>query len=427
LYSYAIAERIGDGIRKSIRRCQEHFDEGLGCDTDKVLELVREGGVKPKIFDNNLEFDTIADERIPVGNPSWSILNQSAEYNLLDVAKDIVLQGINSTLNNPNSGKERVIWTPVVKFKKLTVIDRREIETYRAAHRLFDNTVKSPTERPLSIAVFGPPGSGKSFVVKQLVESVSSDEKIDTKSCNLAQFSDSKKLEDFIEDIKKTIKADRIPLVFFDEFDSDMNGNELGWLKYFLPYMEDWDCKPPSEKGNPIFVFAGGTSHNYLDFTREDSSISEQKRADFIMKKGPDFVSRLRGHINVLGPNPVNEYDQSYVIRRALLLRYLLLDRLYKKKELEQLKSENKKIENEPIKNNVSSAIVTAMLKVSSFKHGSRSMRAIINMCDNDDTAQNTLFVAAIPPVSQLNMHVDAKEFIELLEDAKKSPRLAEE
>jgi hypothetical protein len=181
--------------------------------------------------------------------------------------------------------------------------------------------------------------------------------------------------------------------------------------------MEDWDYKPSSNKGNPIFVFAGGTSHTYRDFTREEPSISEQKRADFVIKKGPDFVSRLRGHINVLGPNPVDEYDQSYVIRRAILLRHLLLERLY-----------NEHLEEEDIKAKISPEIVTAMLKVSSFKHGSRSMRAIISMCDKPEgSEQNTLYVAAIPPVSQLNMHVDAKEFIELLEDAKKSSRLAEE
>ena len=44
---------------------------------------------------------------------------------------------------------------------------------------------------------------------------------------------------------------------------------------------------------------------------------------DFKSAKGPDFVSRLKGYINVLGPNPVKgSYgDPYFIIRRAILLR----------------------------------------------------------------------------------------------------------
>ena len=43
----------------------------------------------------------------------------------------------------------------------------------------------------------------------------------------------------------------------------------------------------------------------------------------FKSAKGPDFVSRLKGFINVLGPNPVEgrSGDPYFIIRRAILLR----------------------------------------------------------------------------------------------------------
>ena len=64
----------------------------------------------------------------------------------------------------------------------------------------------------------------------------------------------------------------KIPLVFFDEFDSAFKG-KLGWLKYFLAPMQDGvfrlgDSVHPI--GKAIFVLAGGTSSTYRQFCGED-------------------------------------------------------------------------------------------------------------------------------------------------------------
>ena len=40
--------------------------------------------------------------------------------------------------------------------------------------------------------------------------------------------------------------------------------------------------------------------------------------------KKPDFLSRLRGYVNVHGPNQLGGSDAAYVLRRAFLLRSLL-------------------------------------------------------------------------------------------------------
>lgn len=161
--------------------------------------------------------------------------------------------------------------------------------------------------------------------------------------------------------------------------------------------------------GNIIFVFAGGTSRNYLDFTREDTSLNEQMRANFVMAKGPDFVSRLRGHINILGPNPVDEYDDAYVIRRSLLLRHIL-------------RSHFKSQSGDNIHDKISDELVRVMLSVSRYKHGARSIKSIINMLIKlGGNSEGKYVVSSLPTLPQLNMHVDGKEFIDLLSKIRRS------
>jgi hypothetical protein len=48
--------------------------------------------------------------------------------------------------------------------------------------------------------------------------------------------------------------------------------------------------------GRAIFVFAGRTAENFDDFK---TRVSKEKGA-----KGPDFISRLKAHLNIL---PINE------------------------------------------------------------------------------------------------------------------------
>ncbi len=60
--------------------------------------------------------------------------------------------------------------------------------------------------------------------------------------------------------------------------------------------------------GRAIFVFAGGTCSTIEEF--ESSS-----REMFKDAKGPDFLSRLRGYINILGANPpLDDSKETYSI-----------------------------------------------------------------------------------------------------------------
>ena len=84
------------------------------------------------------------------------------EANLTDVAETIVLLGSAAIAKFP-----RAIFGPV------SWVDPREVEAYRHVAALVGEYLKRETaNRPLSFAVFGPPGSGKSFGVKRVAETL---------------------------------------------------------------------------------------------------------------------------------------------------------------------------------------------------------------------------------------------------------------
>ena len=190
-----------------------------------------------------------------------------------------------------------------------------------------------------------------------------------------------------------TEKVDKeIPVIFFDEFDSTLKEEPLGWLKYFLSIMEDGD---PIKKA--VYVFAGGTSESFEAFSLADRSRNDPDWIKFAQSKGPDFISRLVGHINVMGVNPSHPDDNLYVIRRAIILRYLLA-------------AKQNLVDNDEAK--IDENMINAFLHVPEYIHGARSMRILIDLCY--DNLTEWVSMSKMPPIHQLNMHVDGKAFVGL-------------
>ncbi len=80
---------------------------------------------------------------------------------LLAKAVETVISGIPATLGS----------VPSASYGKFYTVDRDEIESINEIRRLIQEYRHSPGDkRPLSIAVFGAPGSGKSFSIKQLAK-----------------------------------------------------------------------------------------------------------------------------------------------------------------------------------------------------------------------------------------------------------------
>jgi hypothetical protein len=322
----------------------------------------------------------------PVQRGFWTILEDRYTDSLEAIARQIVQSGFDKALRE----------VPIGRFGGLVTVDRREIEALHSIQSLIFEYCRYTQKKPLSVAVFGPPGSGKSFGVEQVAKSILSE--ISVLTFNLSQFAQPEDLYDALHLVRDVGLSGKIPLVFWDEFDTTLNGQNLGWLRYLLAPMQDGSFQEGQlvhPIGRCIFVFAGGTSHCMDDFGSQLTD--EQKRA----AKLPDFVSRLKGFLNVLGPNPQESTsrDPFYILRRAILLRSILE------------RNASQVIHNKLA--NIDLGILRAFLNTRNYKHGVRSMESIIGM--STLAGKSAYERSSLPSEDQLNLHVDARDFLALV------------
>lgn len=304
----------------------------------------------------------------------------SGRAHVLQRAMQIVEQG-DKELNS----------VPMARYGKYRTVDKQEIERLNELRRLMiDYRDNDKDVRPLSLAVFGPPGSGKSFAIKQLTEHVFAD-KPPILEFNLSQFSLASPdlLMHVFHQVRDASIKGAIPLVFWDEFDAESNG----WLKYFLTAMQDASFRSEGINhplGKAIFVFAGGTCKTMKEFEQKSPGEDEE---NFRLAKGPDFVSRLRGYLNIKGPNPpeTDSEDLTYLIRRALLIRT----------KIEELHGNI--INSHTGVARISEPVTHALLNAGKYTHGARSLESILSM----SRPETDIFtVSSLPSQSLLTLHV---------------------
>jgi hypothetical protein len=390
------------GIRKGLRVARYLLEIGFGTSPENLSYPVG------KLFSEEAHTDYFVDIKIPssgedsLGQPigalrdGWSAVTDVNPLLLEDAAYEIVRAG--------NTALMRKI--PLGIFGALKTADRIEIESYQSIRNLIQEYLNnSAAAQPISIAVFGRPGSGKSFGVSEVARTVGKN-RIQNITFNVAQFTSVEDLVNALQEVRDIAIKGKVPLVFFDEFDATF-GSELGWLKYFLAPMQDGEFRDGARVhpiGKAIFVFAGGTAFTFQEFCGEDINDQEKRKGFeeiFAQAKGTDFVSRLRGYVNILGPNPQSEADNFCMIRRALLLR-LMLER--KAKHL---------IDESTGRAYIDQGVLSAMIKTSCYHHGARSMQAILEM--SLLSGRKAFEPAALPSPEQLAMHVEADEFLKLV------------
>jgi hypothetical protein len=154
---------------------------------------------------------------------------------------------------------------PHAQFGKFITAERIEIELLRgirARMRTYREVAKAG-EKPLSIGVFGPPGAGKSFAVREIAQEIFG--KNAWLEFNLSQFEDRADLNGALQLVRDKVLEGVIPVAFWDEFDS----HEFAWLKYLLAPMQDGrfqDGQIRYAVGGSVFIFAGGTSRSFSEF-----------------------------------------------------------------------------------------------------------------------------------------------------------------
>ena len=374
----------GYGVRGATAR-----DVKLEFPLRAVLQAMEEGSSKLPFSSVNVRLPGLIRKGGSVSGIErpWTILDESYPGGALAKALETVSLGVEQALKN----------VPIGKFGKLATVDRQEIESLRTIGALVSEyaDLDSP-KRPLSIAVFGPPGSGKSFGIKQLATSLRPGE-IEVLEFNMSQFQTTAELIAAFHQVRDVGLSHKLPLVFWDEFDSSLGETPFAWLRHFLAPMQDGrfqegDLAHPI--GRAIFVFAGGTSHRYQDFGQ---SKDEKEQKKFRELKVPDFTSRLKGFLNVLGPNPNHSEgrDPFFVLRRAILLRSMLND------VPGIMKGKTPQID---------AGVLNAFLTTREYRHGARSMESVI--AASRLSGKNKFERSSLPPEDQLELHVDAKDFI---------------
>lgn len=287
-----------------------------------------------------------------------------------------------------------------MKIGKLYLMDRREVEDYLAIRDAFQHYVDGKSTKPLNIAVFGSPGAGKSFGVKEVAAFMADRNghfNKNTSAFNVSQFTGLSDLVTALHNVRSASLQGSIPVVFMDEFDSAYEGRSFGWLKFFLAPMQDGeftDRGTTYKLGRCVLVFAGGVNRSFEELN------GRLRNPSFVEAKGPDFISRLRAHLNIRGINkPEDEVDQGrYILRRSIMLRWMICQRL--------------KLKNDELPDFLMDpAVADAFCRVERFKHGARSVEAILDMCDL--RPGHPFSPSDLPAKAQLEMHLDASKFLD--------------
>ena len=240
----------------------------------------------------------------------------------------------------------------------------------------------------LSVSIFGGPGSGKSFVAKQLTHMVDPVGKtFQELQFNISQLGDPVRLLGALQQTQTISLQGKIPFVLWDEFDTSLQGETAGWLPYFLMPMQDakfLDGTAERDLGKCIFIFIGGTFNNEKDFKKWALDTDEGRKA-----KGPDFHSRLGSYLTVpsidLRLPPEEAFTKSDVatLNRAIIIRNCL-----KKQERVKTIAQD----------------VLAYLLLIPLVHGARSLQRIITASDLKRTSTFQAF--HIAPLAVLELHV---------------------
>ena len=271
-------------------RRKDELEDAEQIESKSASAIRRQIGWKPDEF------------RRVSGQPIESL----GEDMLLTTACEIIQDGMQNALSKYSHlvvGQHWVVGAP-------------EIESVNALHSLIQ-TYSSPANRttgPLSIADFGLPGSGKSWIMQQIVRS-SSEIAPRFFTINLSQCKSVEDVLPFLRSSRVEIDETQFAVYFFDEFDGPLDKQQFGWLKYFLAPMENGNLPRGNQSfqfGQSLFVFVGGNHWSFTDF--EKSASSKAGRS----VKAPDFISRLHGHIDIPDLLVGDESDSLAMIHRAI-------------------------------------------------------------------------------------------------------------
>ena len=226
-------ERVKEGVRKGFCAMRRMWQLGLGEDIDHLDYPYKDIFVVPEECDFKVASDRIPDPSEQAVSSFWCILEDVAK-SVEEMAYNFVLKGSDPALD----------LAPVGRFGNLVTLDRSEIESFGSIKNLIKEYLDSPgATRPLCIAVFGPPGSGKSFGVTEVAKSVApgklSDEPLEF---NLSQFNSTDDLVTAFHKVRDVALTGKTPSFFSMSLTLNSMANWAGLNTFWARCrMEDLD------------------------------------------------------------------------------------------------------------------------------------------------------------------------------------------
>jgi hypothetical protein len=430
---------VEEGIRQGLEAMEIAYDCGF---SEEEKDDGSKFPLEEIIWSNENGDKSFNCEKFAIPNSTnienWSILSEwirrkGITKENIDPLIQLVIEGedLMETSNDEADKEDRVLFgdkckLPYARFGQLKVINKKEIQEFRAIKRLiYSYLIKNKHTKPLSLAVFGDPGSGKSFGIKQIVESFTI-RKPKILYYNLSQFQNKGDLVNAFQKIRDEAIKGNVVLVFWDEFDTEFKSNNFGWVKYFLAPMQDGKFYVGSASHNigpAIFVFIGSQCTSMEAFTNHISGEKTNLRKNHATKaikdkhgeqlsetqntsnKLKDFISRLQGHLDIQGINPkINPTDENELIevylRRAIILRAILLNHCRSIISYGKDGKETLSIEED---------LVRSFLTTNEYQHGVRSMESIVLMSHIDGRSRYNR--SCLPSKDQLELHIDPSVF----------------
>lgn len=343
---------------------------------------------------------SIPSSRISSGE-RWSIFD-SVTGDPAELARQIVTVG----------PKRALAACPVQQFGNMLTVERNEQESLRAIVSAVNERLNQDNQRPTSIGVLGPPGSGKKFTTANVADHIAGDAAVQKLTYNARLM----KSEDFTaacHTIRDHTATGQLTIVSFENFEAILESrNPL--LNDFLVMMRDGtftDRGHVHSLGSPLMFFLVNQEHGALAGIPTPITPTA---ADFKERSGVDeslLLDHLDGIVRVTGPNQTSAQDKMFSVRRAIMLRQLL-----KQKHPHLVASDDTM--------RVEEGVLHALLLVPSYKHGLRSLEKIIS---TSRLSGRTRFdVSALPPEEQIQLYVDGRVFMSFLRSPKLPPTLRE-
>lgn len=352
---------------------------------DYPIDAVVQGLAPQKSF----SVVSIPSGRISSGD-SWSIFD-ALTGDPAEVARQIVTVG-------PEKALARC---PAQQFGDLLSIQRKEQESLRGVVDAVYERVRSKTAKPTSVGIMGPPGSGKKFMASNLARHFSLNGDVTQLVFN-AQILRSEDLIALCHTVRDTAG---LAVVTFENFEAIMAPQNV-LLNDFLVLMRDGlfsDRGHSHHIGNPLFMFL----LNQESSTSAVGGAPTPTATDFGINRTIDdsiLLDYLHGVVKVAGPNQTGMDDKMFPVRRAMMLRHMLMQKF------------PHLAKNGTIK--IDDAVLHAILLVPAYKHGLRSLDKILS---TSRLSGRTKFeISALPPEEFIQLHVDGRIFMSFL----RSPKL---